>query len=199
MDRSPALLAVVSSGCLPEIVHEGEHDGFVPDFLDDARNSCGLLTRTWASLSVASTSRRPSGLEVDARLARAEGIDDSELRSGELTSGCSIDVSVEEGVDVAAYNVDSATEVGGVCLPDIEGLGGGAWTGVASRGEGRLDAGDEGRELAGGAVACEDGLVSDDDELNEGELTPADNIGNLLGGTRDTGAGDEDTEDDFQT
>lgn len=157
-----------------------------------------MLACTWNSGPVVSTRGWPSSLQVDASLARAETVNDVELRSGEGSSFLGGHISVEERVDVATNNIDSAAKSASVGLPDVERLGGSALAGVSCTAELALAVRDETRELGGRAVAVEDSLVSDDDELDERPLTPADDIGDLLSGTRNTGVADEDTQDHLQ-
>lgn len=83
-------------------------------------------------------------------------------------------------------------------MPHGKGLGEGDETGVTGRLEGGGAARHEAGEFGGGAVAVKDGLVTDDDQLDEVELTPADDVADLALGAGDTGVGDPDTEDDLQ-
>ncbi|KAI5307658.1 hypothetical protein KEM55_007737, partial [Ascosphaera atra] len=61
--------------------------------------------------------------------------------------------------------------------------------------EGLSGGGDEGRKIGGRDVAVLDGLVTDDDELDEVPLAPADELLNVRLTTGDTGAVDVDTHD----
>lgn len=47
-------------------------------------------------------------------------------------------------------------------------------------------------------MALEDGLVADDNQVDQTPLTPLDNVGDLLLGTSDTSVGNEDTNDHMQ-
>lgn len=136
LDGTPALLAVECTRVFPEIVHKRKHNRLPTCTGGDARDRSSLLARAWARDTVAVTCGRPSGLEIDARFARAERIDDGELGGDEGAGLVSGDVGVEERVDVAADDVDDFTEDFGVLLPDVQGLGGGARTGVSGAGEG---------------------------------------------------------------
>ena len=199
LDGTPALLAAERTRLLPEIVVHGEHDGLATDGGLDALDGSDLLILTGAGLSVAGSGGGPSGLEVESVLAWTETVDDLELRGDELTGVLGVNVGVEEGVDVAADDVDDGAEDGGVLLPDIKGLGGGHGAGVASELEGGLAGDDEGSELNAGAGSGEDGLVTDDDEVDHAPLVPGNDVGHLLGCSRDSGAADEDTEDDLES
>lgn len=166
--------------------------------LDDASDCRLLLGHTRASGTVAGTSRRPSSLEIDTSLARAKGVNNRELRSDEGTSGTSVNVSVEERMDVAADNVNDSAESAGIFLPDVERLSGGAWSRVSGASERGLARRDEGCELAGGSVSGENTLVSDNDEFNERPFTPCNDVSDLLGGARNTSLRNEDTEDHLE-
>ena len=181
LDGTPALLAAERTRLLPEIVVHREHDGLATDGGLDALDGSDLLILTGAGLSVAGSGGGPSGLEVESVLAWAETVDDLELRGDELTGVLGVNVGVEEGVDVAADDVDDGAEDGGVLLPDIKGLGGGHGAGVASELEGGLAGDDEGSELNAGAGSGEDGLVTDDDEVDHAPLVPGNDVGHLLG------------------
>jgi hypothetical protein len=166
--------------------------------LSDASDSCLLLRDTRASGTVAGTSRRPSSLQVDTSLARAKGINNRELGSDEGTSGTSVNVSVEERMNVAADNVNDSAENAGICLPDVERLSGGAWSRVSSASERGLARRDEGCELASGSVSGENTLVSDNDEFNERPFTPCNDVSDLLSSSRNTGLRNEDTKDHLE-
>lgn len=85
---------------------------------------------------------------------------------------------------VAAGVVDDAAhgrrEV--ALLPDVDGLGGGVRAGVA--GELAAALGDEGGELGRLAVAVEDGLVTDGDQVDHVPLAPGLDGADLLGDAR---------------
>lgn len=83
-------------------------------------------------------------------------------------------------------------------LPDVQGLRGRTLAGVAGGGEGGFGAGDEGREVRGGAVAVEDGFVADDDQVNDVPLRPVGDGGDLFLGLGETAGVDEYTGDHLQ-
>jgi hypothetical protein len=194
LDGTPALLAAERTRVLPEIVDKRKHHRLPPCAGRDARYRRRLLALPGARGTVALTCGRPSGLEIDAGFARAERIDDGELGGDEGAGLVGGDVGVEERMDVAADDVDDFTEDFGVFLPDVQGFGGGARTGVSGAGEGGSAGGDEGRQFGSGRVAREYALVSDDDQLDQFPLAPGDNVGYLLSGARDAGVADEDAE-----
>ena len=198
IDDSPALLAVEAAGRLPQVVGEGEHDALSANGRLDGCDGGRLLAGTGARGSVAASGAGPSGLEVDARLAGAEAVDDVQLALSEGAGLVAGDIRVEEGVDVAADDVHDGAERRGRLLPDVQGLGGGDQAGVSGAGPGALAAGDEAGELGGGAVAVEHGLVTDDDQLDQLPLSPGGDLGDLLLGTGETSVGDEDTEDHLE-
>jgi hypothetical protein len=142
-----------------------------------------LLGRAGARDANAVTSRRPSSLQVDAILALAEAIDEVELAGNERTRSAGLNVAVEVRVDVAADDIDDFTEDIDALLPDVKGLGSRAGAGIACAGEGGFAGDDELCELAGGGEAAEDGLVTDDDELDEIPLGPGDDLSDLFCGT----------------
>lgn len=195
LDGAPCLLAFERARRLPQIVAEGEDDGSCTRLEDDGRHGNSLLDRSGAGDTVALSSSRPSGLEVDTGLALAETIDDLELACDEKSGVGGNGTRVEEGVDVGADLVHDLAELGGAFLPDIEGLGGRERSGVSCGLQGGLGRVDEGGELAGGAVAIEDGLVTQDNQLDEIPLGPRGDLRYLILGSRDAGAADEDTDD----
>ena len=175
-----------------------EDDGLSTDSLADGLDSDGLEGRARAGDAIALTSRRPSGLEVDTGLARAELVDDVELALDELAGVGGDGVRVEEGVDVGADDVDGGAEHVLVLLEHVEDLGGGDWAGVAGASEDRLGGGDEGGELLSGADAVEDGLVTDDDEDDEVPAGEGREGGDLRLGALDAGLLDVDADDQVE-
>lgn len=133
---TPALFAIEGTKCLPEIVGVGENNGLVTGSLNNRLDSSSLVVGAWASITVALTRAGPSGLQVDTALARAEAINNLELGGNEAASLGSSHGRVEEGVDVAADNVNDLAEDAGILLPDIQRLRGGDWTRVAGTLEG---------------------------------------------------------------
>jgi hypothetical protein len=188
-------LAVKSTWCLPVIVLEREHDGLASNSLHYALDGSGLLGSTWAGLSVARTFRWPSGLQVETALAWAKTIDNVKLALGEVAGFAGINIGVEEGVDVATDNVNNTAKGAGILLPGAQGLGSGAWAGVSSAGESGLAGGDEASEFTSGSGTRGNGLVTDDNELDEIPSSPAGDVSDLLLSTRDTGAADENAND----
>jgi len=131
-------------------------------------------------LPITGSSGRPSSLQVHTVFAGAETVDKFELASGE-GAGCFRGGStVEERVNVAAYDVDNSAKGLGVILPDVEGFGGSAWAAVTFGCEGGFAGCDKRCEFAGGAESGEDSFITDDDELDERPLAPGDDVGDLL-------------------
>lgn len=177
------LLAAELAGLLPWVISEGEHDGLSSTGLLDALDGGGLGLLARAGSTVTLSSGRPSALQVDTGLAWAELVNDVELATDEGTGLLSGGVWVEESVDVGSDDIDGTAKGALVCLPGVEGLGGGAGSVVSSALEGRLAGRDEAGEIAGAGVSLEDGLVTDDDKLDHAELAPGDDVGDLLLGT----------------
>lgn len=89
-------------------------------------------------------------------------------------------------MDVGTDNIDDRAESRAVLLDDVEWLGGGDWSSVASGLELTLDVADEAGETRGRHPASEDVLVTDD---NHGDnvpvaLTPCLGVSDLLVGVR---------------
>lgn len=82
-------------------------------------------------------------------------------------------------------------------MPDGELIGGGDLTVETGGLECGLGRADEASELRGGASALEDGLVTNDNDLDEVPLSPLGDSIDLRLSTGDTGLRDEDTEDDL--
>ena len=77
--------------------------------------------------------------------------------------------------------------------------GGNRLTSVASARALRLDGADEASEIASRAVAVEDCLVTNNNELDDIPLSPCKDVGELSLSAGDAGVGDEDTEDKLET
>ena len=107
-------------------------------------------------------------------------------------------VGVEEGVDVATDDVDHFAELGDGLLPDVKRLSGRARSAVSSSRESLFAGGDERREFRRGAVSIEHSLVTDNNQLNQLELAPRHNLGDLFLSAGDSSVGDEDTEDQLE-
>ena len=142
---------------------------------------------------------RPAGLQVENILARADALKDLDLLSNELAGLVGGDIGVEEGVDVGTDDVANTAQSGAVSLPDVDGFGGGDLASVAGRLEGGLGRGDEASKGGSIAVAVLDSFVTDDDQADEVPLGPLGDSGNLVLGTGDTSAADEDTNDHLET
>ena len=193
------LLAGASSvGVLPHVVVEGEQDGLVTALLDNRLDGDGLLDKAGNSAAIALTLGRPAGLEDVALLARADLADDVELTLDELASLARGGSGVEEGVGVGANDVDGAAErsLGLGLLPDVDGLSGGEGARVFRE---LLLAGlDQGTDLLRTAVAVDNSLVTNNEELDHVPLSPLLESGDLLGNFalagRAAGGADEDTD-----
>jgi hypothetical protein len=199
VDGTPMLLTSELSSWLPWVINVGEHDGLSTDAFRDRFKSNCLSFWTWAGLSVTCSCRWPSGLQVDTSLSWAKSIDDVKLGLDERSSSGSLDISVEEWVNVATDNINGTAESTAVCLPGVEGLGSGALSRVSGSGKLGLGIDDEASKSTGGAVTVEDGLVTDNNKINEGEFTPADDVAHLLGSFTETRAADENTNDHTET
>ena len=195
LDATPALLDAERAGLLPEVVLVREEDRLGADLLDERLDGLDLLDWARDGLAVGAAGGRPAGLEVEHVLAAAQLSEDLHLLLGEGAALLGGDFSVEEGVDVGADDVDDGAEHLGVLLPDVERLGGGDVALVAGLAEGLLGGGDEVGEGAGVGAAAEDGLVADDDEVDDVPLAPLDGLGDLLAGDVDAAGGDEDADD----
>lgn len=130
---------------------------------------------TGAGSVVALTLLGPTALQVEDVVAGADLLQELELSSDEVTSGIGSGGGVEEGVDVGTGNIDSTANGGGDSgvLPDVESLGDGVRAGVATALA--LDDGDELSELSSRAEAVHNGLVTDDEELDNIPLGPGGN------------------------
>ncbi len=145
----------------------------------------------------------PTGLHDESGEV-ADGLDNGELAGNEGTGILGGDVAVEVGVGVASNNVNDAAELAHAAVgPGGDDIGGGVRTRVAAGAELGLDGGDEGLELVDGAETVEDGLVGDDNELDDVPVAPGLDGGDLVG---DIGRAvvaadltDEDAEDDLET
>lgn len=198
MNGTPVLLASELASWLPWVVGEREHDGLSTCSSGNTLDRGSLLGFTWAGSSVTATLRWPSGLQVDTGLAWAETINNLELGGDEGTSVGGGNARVEEGVDVATNDIDGSAKSAGVSLPGVERLGGGAWSGVSSGGELGLALRDETSKSGSTAVTVENGLVTDDDQVDHAELSPADDVSDLLLSTGNTSLANEDTNDHSQ-
>lgn len=199
VEATPVALDTELTGLLPEVIKVGEEDRLGADFVGNGLDGDSLLGGTGNSLAVGVTSVRPAGLQVENILARADALKDLDLLSNELAGLVGGDIGVEEGVDVGTDDVANTAQSGAVSLPDVDGLGGGDLASVAGRLEGGLGRGDEAGKGGSIAVAVLDSLITDDDQADEVPLGPLGDSGNLVLGTRDTSAADEDTNDHLET
>jgi hypothetical protein len=199
VDGTPKLLTAKFSSWLPWVVNKGEDNGLATSMFGDGLEGSCLLGGTWASVSVTGTSRWPSSLQVDTGLAWAKTIDDLELGSDERSGVGSVNISVKEWMNVATDNINGTAKITGDCLPGAQGFGGGAWSRVSGSAELGLAFGDKGSKSAGRAVTVEDSFVTDNNQVNKRELTPADDVSDLLLSSRNTAGRDEDTKDHAET
>lgn len=86
--------------------------------------------------------------------------------------GC--DVRIEEGMDIGTSDIDDGTEKVGdaVFLPDVEGFSGCTLASVSCTAEFGLGRCDEVGEFLRSTVFVENGLISNNDELDEVPLGP---------------------------
>jgi hypothetical protein len=170
---APVLLALaVGVAILPLVISQGEEDGLLADLEEERGNGSSLLGLTSAGDTVAGTGGRPASLEDTGLLAGADSVDNVKLATDEGTSISSDGLRVEVSVGLGTDNVNDIAESisGGGLLPDADGVGGGEGTSVTR--ELGLALGDEAGELRCGTVSVEDGLVSNDDQIDEVPLSP---------------------------
>ena len=149
-------------------------------------------------MAITITGAGPARLKIHPGLAGAQSIDDFQFLSDERAGAISGDVRVEKGVDVATNNVYDVAEGAGVFLQNVERLCRSDLPRVTGRSEGGFAGRDEGRKSARGAVAVEDGLISDDDHHDQLPLGPRDDFCHLLLGSRNTGTINEDAKDHLE-
>lgn len=164
----------------------------------DAVDGLSLLTRAGPGLSVGETPAWPSGLEDDTGLA-AFLLDNGELGVEERTGVAGGNVGIEVGVDIDTDNVDSAAENIAVLLNDVDGFGSGNLPTVANAPELTGNLPDVGSKLMGSAETVEDGLVTDNNDIDKVPLLPRLDGLNLLVGSGNTTGLDEDTENNLDT
>jgi hypothetical protein len=122
----------------------------------------------------------PSALEVDDLLAWANGLSRGNFDvANEIRRFIGRDVLVEEGINVAANDINHVAEDIRVLLKNVEGFGGCAGASVTSGCERGLAICDEIGKIFGVAAVTEDAFIADDDELDELPVTPRDNIADL--------------------
>jgi hypothetical protein len=195
---TPVLLHIKLTWSLPCIILVAEEHNLSTNNSLDAVDSSDLVLGRRARRAVAVTSVRPSSLHNVHILAGADGLElgDLSLDKGTGTAGDSL--GVEESIQVGSGNINDVAECGAAGQPRLDRLGGCDWASVASSADGALDTADESSESRCAAVAVEHSFVSDDEELDEIPLCPVDDVGDLTLCARDTGAGDEDAEDQLQ-
>ena len=197
------LLAVARTGLLPVVIGEGEEDDLLAKLLLDSGKSGPLLLATGAGLANALTSGGPAGLHDETGLV-ADLLNDLELASDEGTGLLRSGVGVEVGVSVAGNDIDGvANGAHVVSLPSRDDIGGGVRARVTGAAELALDVVDEIGELANGAEAVEESLVTDDNEVNHVPAAPGLDGSNLLsdigGAVVAANLADEDTENEAET
>ena len=182
---TPALLDIKSTRRLPQVVFEGEEDDLCAARRLDARERRRLLRDTGHRGAVGLAGMRPTRLDDVGRLARADGLEDGELRLDEGAGLAGGGVGVEEGVDVGGDDVDGAAQRRAFLLPDVQRLRRRDGARVAGAGEGPLAASNQAREVANGEVVVEEGFVADDDHLDQVPLAPGNDLRDLGLGARD--------------
>lgn len=190
-----------STRVLPAIVRPGEPgDGGTLVLLIDRVNSLLLLLLTRNGGTVGLTGVWPSGLEDDDVLGvTAVRLGKSDLVLDELTGIGWGNAGVEEWVNVNTDDVHVLADVRGNLLQDVDWLSGGDWSLVTSSADLLGNGGHVGTELGTTAETVEDGLVTNDKELDETPLGPGDDVSNLRVGSLDTSGLDEDTENDLES
>lgn len=182
---------------LPLLILEREEHNLGPNSCLNPFDSSSLVLWRRARSTVALTRRRPARLHDVDVLARADLSQIVDLCLDEVTRVLSLGVRIEERVQVSGDDIDDVAPGRALVLPDGELVGRGD-AACETRGlEGLLRGGDEAGEVGGGALALEDGLVADNDQLDEVPLGPFGNGVDLGLGTADARPGDEDAEDDF--
>lgn len=101
-------------------------------------------------------------------------------------------------MNVAAHDIDGLAELGGAGLPDVEGFGGRARSGISCSRECGFRGADEAGEFARRAIVVEDGFITDYNQLNEFPFPPGYDVIDLRLGATDTSVCDENSEDQFE-
>ena len=137
----------------------------------------------------------PSGLHHVHILARADTFKLGDFSLDEWPGFVSGGLRVEVRVQVGCNNINHAAECAAARQPRLDWLSGADGASIASAGEGALGGRNETSKSRSTAVAIEDSLVTNDNELNNVPLGPFHDVGDLALCTGDTGAADEDAED----
>lgn len=200
-ETAPALLNTELAGLLPEVVIEGEEDGAVTSLVGNGEQGSDLLDGAGDGKAVGVTTVGPTSLQVDSRRiqGRADTGQEVELLLDEATGVERADLGVEEGVNIATNNGDSTAENAAVLLPDVQRLSGGDMASVSALLEGRLGRGDESGERVDVNPTVHEGLVTDDNQVDNVPLGPLDEGINLGLSSGDAGLVDVDTDDKLQT
>lgn len=110
---------------LPPIIDEAEKYRIAGRGLLDTENRRLLLLDPRHGSPVGAASAWPTGFQVVARQARANGLQFLKLHGDEIASGIRRHTGVKERVDVGSHEVQYGAEVGGMFLEDADGLRGG--------------------------------------------------------------------------
>jgi len=196
VDRSPTLLTTKITRRLPQIIGEREDSRSASNLSHNGGNRGFLLFGAWASFPVTCSRRRPSSLEVDTSLSRADLIDQCQLTSSEGTRLVCSDLGVEKGMEIRTRLVHDGAENLVVLLPDVKGLG--SRNGARVSAESGFRAADEGCEFGSSGVASKDGFVTNDDEFYKRPLGPFCDGVDLVLRTGTSGFADEDPYDEFE-
>jgi hypothetical protein len=194
---APVLLDVELASILPRLVLVAEEDDLGASDLLNGLDGHSLVLWGRAGEAIAVAGVGPAGFHDVGVLAGADLLKLSDLLGDEVAGLVGGDLGVEEGVQVGGNDVDDTAEGGAVLLPLSEGLGGGDGAGVASLDEEGLGLSDVGGEVGGGAPAVVDGLVTDNDQLDEVPLAPVDDVPDLFLGSLDALLVNEDAEDEL--
>ena len=192
------LLNTILTSGLPSVVSIREEDGLASGELDDRLEGDLLRIHTRNSVTIGTTSVGPTGLQVVVVLARADFTEDGQLRLDELTSQRSGDLGVEVGVQIGANYINGIAQRFALLLPGIEWLRCGDSSGIASALKRVLGRGEESSELPGGSPTVLNGLVTDDDELDQVPLGPGSDVMDLFLRSADAAARDVHTQDQLQ-
>ena len=189
------------AGLLPWLILVAQEDDLSANNGLNTLESSSLVLRAGTSCAVAVAAVGPARLENVNRLARANAVEDVDLTLDEAASLVGSHLGVEEGIQIGTENVNNAAQRRGVAgvFPNRQRLGGGNRTTVASTFESTGTTRNESSKFTGRAVAIEDSLIADHNELNEIPLSPSNNVGDLALGARDARRGDPDTKDDLES
>ncbi len=188
------------TGILPQIIDETKKHTVATSLLHNLLNSSNLFGVARNGLAISLTGMRPASLQVIGHETGTDILEIFQLLSDEGAGGRSVDVGVEEGMDVGGDDVDDGAEGRRVFLEDVHRFRGRDGAGEAGGDEGGLGGGDEGGQFAHADVVVEDGLVADDDHFDHGPVArgPGGDGADLGLRAGDARRGDVDAQHEFE-